>query len=44
VIIVFFRMITLSFNKRDGLQHALGMICRTTDSRLSGKNGIFTIE
>jgi ferric-dicitrate binding protein FerR (iron transport regulator) len=37
-------MITLSFNKRDGLQHALGMICRTTDSRLSGKNGIFTIE
>ncbi|MDO6429356.1 FecR domain-containing protein [Flavitalea sp. BT771] len=37
-------MITLSFNKRDGLQHALEMISRTTDSRLSRKNGIFTIE
>ena len=37
-------MITLSFNKNDGLQHALEMITRTTDSWLSRKNGIFTIE
>jgi transmembrane sensor len=37
-------MITLSFNKRDGLQHALEMICRTTDSRLARKNASFTIE
>lgn len=37
-------MITLSFNKNDGLQHALEMISRTTDSRLTNRNGIFTIE
>jgi len=37
-------MITLSFNKNDGLQYALEMISRTTDSRLSNKNGIFTFE
>ena len=37
-------MITLSFKKRDGLQSTLEMICLTTDSRLSRKNGIYTIE
>jgi ferric-dicitrate binding protein FerR (iron transport regulator) len=37
-------MITLSLDKRMGIRGALGMICRTTDSRLSSKDGIFTIE
>jgi ferric-dicitrate binding protein FerR (iron transport regulator) len=37
-------MITISLNKGMGIHNALEMICRTTDSRLSGKNGIFTIE
>ncbi len=37
-------MITISINKRMGIRDALQMICRTTDSRLSDKNGIFTIE
>jgi len=37
-------MITITLNKRMGVRDALEMICRTTDSRLSNKNGIFTIE
>jgi ferric-dicitrate binding protein FerR (iron transport regulator) len=37
-------MITISLNRRMGMRYALEMICRTTDSRLSYKNGIFTIE
>jgi ferric-dicitrate binding protein FerR (iron transport regulator) len=37
-------MITISLNKRMGIRDALEMICRTTDSRLSSKDGIFTIE
>jgi len=37
-------MITISLNKSMGMREALEMICRTTDSRLSNKNGIFTIE
>lgn len=37
-------MITISLNKRMSIRDALEMICRTTDSRLSDKNGIFTIE
>ena len=37
-------MITVSINRKDGLRSALEMISRTTDSRLTNKNGIFTIE
>jgi len=37
-------MITISLNKSRGIHDALEMICRTTDSRLSDKNGIFIIE
>jgi len=36
--------ITISFTRKDGLQNALEMISRTTDGRLSNKNGIFMIE
>lgn len=36
--------LTISFDKQDGLQNALSMLCRTTDSRLSKKDGVFTIE
>lgn len=37
-------MITISLSKKMGIRDALEMICRTMDSRLSSKNGIFTIE
>lgn len=37
-------MINISLNKKMGIRDALEMICRTTDSRLSSKDGIFTIE
>lgn len=36
--------LTISIDKQNGLQHALYMICRATDSRLSHQDGIFTIQ
>lgn len=37
-------MITISIDKKTGLQKALEMVCRITDSRLSNRSGVFTIE
>lgn len=36
--------LTISFDQQKGLQQALYMLCRATDSRLSNKDGVFTIE
>lgn len=35
---------TVSFNKEIGIQKALEIICRITDSRLSKKDGVYIIE
>lgn len=35
---------TAAFNKDIGVQHALDILCRITDGRLSKKNGVYVIE
>lgn len=37
-------LVTGSFIKYEGIQQALGVICRLTDTRLSKKDGIYIIE
>ncbi|NII26086.1 DUF4974 domain-containing protein [Pseudoflavitalea sp. X16] len=36
--------LTISFDQQNGLEQALYMLCRATDSRLNKKDGIYTIE